>query len=81
MSRSRIVFALAVVLLACVAVGWCWLRTGDPTSFASGTRALGDAPVTIESTVPPRDKPGPVRLVVKLLRPDGSLAMERSLAY
>jgi mono/diheme cytochrome c family protein len=38
MSRSRIVFALAVVLLACVAVAWCWLRTGDPTSFASGTR-------------------------------------------
>src|SRR4051794_33844158 len=38
MSRSRIIFALAVVLLAVVAVAWCWLRTGDPTSFASGTR-------------------------------------------
>lgn len=38
MSRSRIVFALALLLLASMAVAWCWLRTGDPTSFAAGTR-------------------------------------------
>jgi hypothetical protein len=31
--------------------------------------------------VPSREKPGPMRLIVKLLRPDGSLAMERALAY
>ena len=51
-------------------------------------RAFGDGmlnidglkPVSFEKTVPAREKPQPFRLVVKLLRPDGSIAMERSLA-
>jgi mono/diheme cytochrome c family protein len=38
MTRSRKVFAVAVVLLAIVAVAWLLLRTDDPTAFASGTR-------------------------------------------
>jgi beta-glucuronidase len=58
-----------------------WQLTGDESrAFASGSRPIaGAAPVTFGGAVPPRQKAGPFRLVVKLLRPDGSLAMERVL--
>jgi hypothetical protein len=39
-----------------------------------GTSASSDGPV------PKREAPGPFRLVIKLTRPDGSLAMERVLS-
>ena len=60
-----------------------WQLTGEENrAFESGSRAIaGLAPVTVGAVVPAREKPGPMRLVVKLLRADGSLAMERSLAY
>jgi len=60
-----------------------WQLTGkENRAFASGSRVVsGPAPVTIGGAVPPRDPPGELRLVVKLLRPDGSLAMERVLPY
>jgi hypothetical protein len=35
--------------------------------------------VSSDGSVPKRETPGPFKLVIKLLRPDGSLAMERML--
>jgi beta-glucuronidase len=44
------------------------------------TQPLPAAGVNLAADVPAREKPTPFRLVVKLLRPDGTLAMERSLS-
>jgi hypothetical protein len=38
MSRVAKLVALVVVLVAMAAVAWLLLRSGDPTSFASGKR-------------------------------------------
>ena len=59
-----------------------WQLVGtENRAFANGEAAIdGAKPVTLEQPVPARDKPDPFRLVVKLLRPDGSVAMERALA-
>ncbi len=56
------------------------LVDAENRAFASGAKPLDATAFTLEQAVPPH-KPGPVRLMVKLLRPDGSIAMERSLAY
>ncbi len=59
-----------------------WQLTGaESRAFAGGERAVDPrAPVRISADVPKREKDGPFRLVVKLVRPDGSVAMERALA-
>jgi hypothetical protein len=58
------------------------LLAAENKAIASGTHAITDESAQMfGDTVPMRDKPAPVKLVVKLLRPDGTLAMERSLAY
>jgi beta-glucuronidase len=59
-----------------------WQLTGaENRAFANGGADIdGAKPVAVETAVPAREKPEPFRLVVKLLRPDGSIAMERSLA-
>jgi beta-glucuronidase len=58
------------------------LLAAENKAIASGTHAITDESAQMfGGTVPMRDKPAPVKLVVKLLRPDGTLAMERSLAY
>ena len=59
-----------------------WQLVGaENRAFASGSAAVeGWKPQSISQTVPAREKPQPYSLVVKLLRPDGSIAMERSLA-
>jgi beta-glucuronidase len=59
-----------------------WQLVGaENRAFASGSAAVeGWKPQSFSQTVPAREKPQPFRLVVKLLRPDGSIAMERSLA-
>ena len=57
------------------------LTTDESREFARGTRAVtSEAAIAIEAAVPAREKAGPFRLVVKLLRPDGSVAMERALS-
>ena len=60
-----------------------WQLIGaENRAFANGAANIGDAsPLMFEERVPDREKPGPVSLVVRLLRPDGSIAMERSLSY
>ena len=59
-----------------------WQLTSDESrAFSSGAQPVsGEAAVTVEGPVPAREKAGPFRLVVKLLRPDGSVAMERVLS-
>ncbi len=58
-----------------------WQLTGSENrAFASGERAADPrAPVTISADVPKRQKAEPFRLLVKLVRPDGTVAMERVL--
>ena len=61
-------------------VHWQLLGT-ESREFASGTENVNPgAPVSVEQAVPARNKKEPFRLVIKLFRPDGSLAMERALA-
>ncbi len=59
-----------------------WQLLGaESREFASGTANVNPAaPLSVEHVVPAREKKDPFRLVVKLFRPDGSLAMERVLA-
>jgi hypothetical protein len=69
-------------------VGWYFRRLDLPKlpavdaenrAFASGARPVDTQAFTLEQAMPSR-KPGPVRLVVKLLRPESTVAMERTLA-
>jgi mono/diheme cytochrome c family protein len=54
MSGLKKLVALAVALLAIMAAAWLLLRSGDPTSFASGTRVeLADFRGTNPTGVPP----------------------------
>jgi mono/diheme cytochrome c family protein len=54
MRLSAKLIALVVVLVAIMAVAWLFLRSGDPTSFASGTRVeLADFRGTNPTGVPP----------------------------
>jgi beta-glucuronidase len=59
-----------------------WQLLGiESREFGSGTADVNSGqPVSVEQAVPVRDKKEPFRLVIKLFRPDGSLAMERALA-
>ena len=59
-----------------------WQLTGaENRAFSSGSRPLGgDATLTFGANAPAGDQKGPIHLVVKVARPDGSIAMERSLA-
>ena len=58
-----------------------WQLVGaENRAFDSGDAAVNDAPVSITRPVAARKPQEPLRLVVKLLRPDGTLAMERALA-
>lgn len=58
-----------------------WQLVGaENRAFASGSAAVEAwKPQTLTQAVPAREKPQQFSLVVKLLRPDGSIAMERSL--
>ncbi len=60
-------------------VAW-QLRGAENRAFAGGSLALDVAGSRVATGVPARDKPTPFDLVVKLLRPDGTVAMERTLA-
>ncbi|MBC8027725.1 MAG: hypothetical protein H7Y89_17155 [Steroidobacteraceae bacterium] len=60
-------------------VAW-QLRGAENRAFAGGSLALDVAGSRVATGVPARDKLTPFDLVVKLLRPDGSVAMERTLA-
>ncbi len=63
MSSTKTLTALAVVLVAGVVVAWLFLRTGDPTSFASGTRVeLAAFKGANPTGVPPRPLPVPISL-------------------
>lgn len=58
-----------------------WQLVGaENRAFAVGSVKVDQKPVSFQQPVPAQEKPQPFRLVVKLLRPDGSVAMERSLA-
>jgi len=59
-----------------------WQLTGaENRAFASGSKMVeGDAALMFGSNVPVPDPKTPYRLVVQLLRPDGTVAMERALA-
>jgi beta-glucuronidase len=48
-------------------------------SYAHGRTDLNGEPLAFELAVPSPDKPQPFRLEVKILRPDGTVAMERTL--
>jgi beta-glucuronidase len=57
------------------------LTAAENRAFASGSRAIdGDAAIMFGANVPAGGQKGPVQLLVKVIRPDGSVAMERSLA-
>jgi beta-glucuronidase len=58
-----------------------WQLLGaESREFASGVESLGSsASLTIEHAVPEHDAKASFRLLIKLLRPDGTLAMERVL--
>jgi len=57
------------------------LVDAENREFAHGAVAVNpDGAVSVERDVPAREKKGAFRLVMKLSRPDGSLAMERALA-
>jgi hypothetical protein len=58
-----------------------WQLIGkENRAFAAGERAVEvNSPITIAADVPARQNADPFRLVVKLVRPDGSIAMERAL--
>jgi beta-glucuronidase len=61
-------------------VSW-QLVDADNKAFADGAAlASPTGPLSVERDVPARTNKGAFRLVIKLVRPDGSLAMERSLA-
>jgi beta-glucuronidase len=56
------------------------LVDAENRQFADGTAVVdSQAGISLEHDVPARDKKGAFKLVVKLTRPDGSLAMERVL--
>jgi hypothetical protein len=58
-----------------------WQLVGaENRAFDSGDAAVNDATVSITRPVAARKPQEPLRLLVKLLRPDGTLAMERALA-
>jgi hypothetical protein len=59
-----------------------WQLTGaENRAFASGSKMVeGNAALMFGSNVPVPDPKTPYRLVVQLLRPDGTVAMERALA-
>jgi beta-glucuronidase len=56
------------------------LRGAESRAFASGSLALDAAGSRVATGVPAREKPTPFDLVVRLMRPDGTVAMERALA-
>jgi beta-glucuronidase len=61
-------------------VSW-QLVDADNKAFADGAAlASPTGALSVERVVPARTNKGAFRLVIKLVRPDGSLAMERSLA-
>ena len=58
-----------------------WQFVGaENRAYAHGRTDLDGAPLAFELAVPAPDKPQPYRLEVKVLRPDGTVAMERTLA-
>ena len=58
-----------------------WQLVGaENRAFDGGDATVDEAPVAISRPVPARKPEEPLGLVVKLLRPDGTLAMERALA-
>jgi beta-glucuronidase len=60
-------------------VAW-QLLGAENRAFASGTLQLtGAASVSVEHAVPAHDAKSPLQLVIKLLRPDGTQAMQRVL--
>jgi hypothetical protein len=60
-------------------VSW-QLVDADNKAFADGGAIFNPpGPLTVERDVPAHPGKGAFRLVIKLLRPDGSLAMERAL--
>jgi hypothetical protein len=56
------------------------LIDADGKAFADGAVLVDPAPLSVERDVPARTSRGAFKLVIKLMRPDGSQAMERSLA-
>jgi hypothetical protein len=61
-------------------VSW-QLVDADNKAFADGGGLINPAgPSTVERDVPARTNQGAFKLAIKLMRPDGSLAMERTLA-
>ncbi|HEV7606069.1 MAG TPA: glycoside hydrolase family 2 TIM barrel-domain containing protein [Steroidobacteraceae bacterium] len=56
------------------------LIDADGKAFADGAVLVNPEALSIERDVPARTSQGSFKLVIKLLRPDGSQAMERSLA-
>jgi hypothetical protein len=61
-------------------VSW-QLVDADNKAFADGAALVSpEGPLSIERDVPARTNKGAFKLVIKLVRPDGSLAMERALA-
>jgi hypothetical protein len=55
------------------------LRGAESRAFASGSLALAAGGSRTTGTVPAREKPTPFALVAELVRPDGSVAMQRVL--
>jgi beta-galactosidase/beta-glucuronidase len=56
------------------------LVDAENKAFAEGAATVSPAgPLSVERDVPVHEKQGAFRLVIKLMRPDGSLAMERAL--
>jgi beta-glucuronidase len=61
-------------------VSW-QLVDADNKAFADGAALVSpEGPLSIERDVPTRTNKGAFKLVIKLVRPDGSLAMEHTLA-
>jgi len=57
------------------------LVDADNKAFADGAALVSaEGPLSIERDVPSRTNKSAFKLVIKLVRPDGSLAMERTLA-
>jgi len=61
-------------------VSW-QLVDADNKAFADGAAQLApEGPLSVERDVPARTNKGAFKLVIRLTRPDGTLAMERTLA-